>query len=186
MTYVVIGLVLLIIIAPIFAILPSARQKEQMKIRKSAMGRGVSVEMSRIQDPIPKQDKYFSNTGQPLDPILLVMAYKMPRPRPKEWRLNPKIDWILCRTDEKSLEFPQTWAWEDLRPSLLSDSFVSFLKNELANLPDDVVKIQELNRVVTVFWHERSGETGLEMVIDFLHRCAAHSPGNPQNDLAPD
>ena len=58
MIYLIIGFALLLIIAPIFAILPSARQKEQMNMRRKAMAEGVSVELTSIQDPVPNQDKY--------------------------------------------------------------------------------------------------------------------------------
>jgi hypothetical protein len=157
-----------------------------MKFRKIAMGRGISVEMSRIQDPVPKQDKYLSNTGQPLDPVLSIMAYKLARPRQKELRLNPRIDWILSRTGKNSQELPLTWEWGDGKPELMSEKFLSLLQQALGDLPDDVVKIQELNQVLTVFWHERSGEKGLTLVAEFLERCTALSPGGRAADSEPD
>ena len=41
MTYLLIGLVLVLIIAPIVSILPSRSQKQIMQIRQTMMGRGV-------------------------------------------------------------------------------------------------------------------------------------------------
>ena len=140
MTYLIIAIALLFVIAPIFAILPSGRQKEQMKLRRSAMSKGISVELTRIQDPNPHQDKYLSNTGKPLDPVLSIAAYRKGRPRPKQWRISPQIDWTLENdeirsTDVLSSELPGNWHWVPSKPPELSDDFESFLKQELESLP---------------------------------------------------
>ena len=66
MIYIIIGLVLLLIAAPIIAVLPSKRQKEQMKLRQQAMAQGISVELTSIDDPIPEQKKYITGTGKQL------------------------------------------------------------------------------------------------------------------------
>ncbi len=163
------------IIAPIFAILPSARQKEQMKLRKLAMGQGIGVELTTIVDPIPKQDKYLSNTGRPLDPILSVAAYRLARPAPRSWKKPDSIDWAVERradsASDSSGDLPDSWHWVESKPDALPAAIELFLQQELALLPAEVVKIQEATNVLTVYWHERSGEEGLDRVIRFLQRC---------------
>ncbi len=171
MTYLIIGFVLLMVIAPIFAILPSARQKEQMKLRKLAMGQGIGVGLTTITDPIPKQDKYLSSTGQPLDPILSVAAYRLARPASRGWKKAESVDWSVERRADPTGGLPQTWHWAGAKPALMSPDFDYFLVRELPLLPAEVVKIEEKNNVVTVYWHERSGEAGLGLIIGFLQRC---------------
>ncbi|HCC44491.1 MAG TPA: hypothetical protein DEQ32_08855, partial [Gammaproteobacteria bacterium] len=60
MVYLIIGIVLLIVLVPIFSVLPSARQKQQMMMRQTARAAGVSVDLTIIDDPNPDQDKYLS------------------------------------------------------------------------------------------------------------------------------
>ena len=97
MVYLIIGVVLLLIIAPIIAVLPSPRQKEQMALRQLAMGLGMNVELTRITDPVPKQDKYISSLGKSLEPILKVIAYRKARKMPAEWRRAAIINWAIER-----------------------------------------------------------------------------------------
>ena len=188
MTYLIIAIALLFVIAPIFAILPSGRQKEQMKLRRSAMSKGISVELTRIQDPNPHQDKYLSNTGKPLDPVLSIAAYRKGRPRPKQWRISPRIDWTLENdeirsTDLHSSELPGNWHWVPSKPSDLSDDFESFLKQELESLPADLVKIDDKNYFLSVYWHESSGDEGLAAIVRFLDACTKQLSYEPDDEI---
>lgn len=185
MTYLIIGFVILLIIAPIFAILPSARQKEQMRLRKQAMEQGIGVELTRIEDPIPRQDKYLSSTGKPLDPVLSVAAYRIARPKPRELRTSPQIEWILERRAEKSSDLPGRWHWSQSKPNEIREEFEQFLFNELASLPDDVVKIQEVNYSLIVYWHESSSEKGLTSIVRFLQGASSIYPYKMYDDLEP-
>lgn len=180
MAYVIIGVALLLIVAPIFAILPSARQKEQMRLRKEAMDKGISVELTSIDDPIPHQDKYLSGTGKSLEPVLGVAAYKMTRRKPGEWRLSPPVNWTLERKEETSSDLPGCWHWVQSKPQGLSQELEDFFISSLDTLPDDVVKIQEVNYSLIIFWHERSGAEGLAAVVRFLQGCLAILPHQKQ------
>lgn len=185
MAYFIIGFVLLLIIAPMFAILPSARQKKQMRFRKEAMGQGIGVELTRIDDPIPDRDKYLSSTGKPLAPILGVAAYSLTRPKSDEWRISPRIDWILERKAEISPDLPGHWHWHKSRPAEMSREFEDFLVRELPSLPGDVVKIQEVNDRLVIYWHELSNEEGFASLVAFLRGCIAISPDIMHDDLGP-
>ena len=185
MGYLIIGFVLLLIIAPIFAILPSARQKEQMRLRKRAMDQGISVELTRIEDPIPRQDKYMSSTGRPLEPILAVAAYRIARPKPREWRISAQIKWVVERQAENSTELPGRWHWDGSKPEEISPEFEEFLSRELSYLPDDVVKIQEVNSSLVVYWHESSSEEGLAAIVRFLQGALSVYPYKMYDDLDP-
>ncbi len=175
MTYLIIGIAVLFVIAPIFAILPSKKQKEQMKLRRSAMNEGISVELTSIQDPIPHQDKYLSNTGRPLPPVLAVAAYSMVRRKPNEWRVAPRIDWTLEKRGNSS-DLPDNWHWAAARPQEMSEEFSSFLGLQLESLPPDVVKIEEVNYFLSVYWHESSGDAGLSSIVRFLNACTKETP----------
>jgi hypothetical protein len=149
------------------------------------MGQGISVELTRIEDPIPRQDKYLSSTGKPLEPILAVAAYRIARPKPREWRISPRIEWILERRAENSADLPGCWHWSKSKPDEMSLEFEEFLSRELASLPDDVVKIQEVNASLIVYWHESSGEKGLASIARFLQGALSIYPYNIDDDLDP-
>lgn len=181
MAYVIIGIVLLLIIAPILAILPNARQKAQMAKRQQAMKQGVRVELTHLEDPDPDPGKYLSNTGRPLERKLAVAAYRIQRPRSVNWRQYPSSDWQL---DQSKLE---GWVW-NIKPhrDIPNDltEFVSehleLMANDLANdLSIDLVRVEEKKFTVSVYWHER-GE--VKPVIDFLKGCIALNIIPPETD----
>ena len=186
MAYLIIGIILLLVIAPLFAILPSARQKEQMNMRREAMGMGIGVELTGIQDPVPRQDKYISGTGKRLEPILKVAAYRVSREKPQHWRLSPVISWGLERGEDASPVLPDTWRWSQAKPDTLSAEMEEFLIRELATLPDDVMKIDEKNYIVSAYWLERSGPAGLASIVRFLNGCIEVPLHNLQDDLNPE
>jgi len=183
MTYFIIAIVLLMIIAPIVAVLPSKGQKARMTLRQAAMRDGISVELTQIEDPIPKQDKYISPTGRPLEPLLKVAAYRLARQKPLEWRKTPRLDWCIRRCAEASTNsLPGTWDWRDQEPDGLNTAFLQFLAERVAQLPGDVVQIEEHNFMLTVFWREASGDEGLSSVVSFLKDGVAIELVEPGDD----
>lgn len=179
--YVIIGLVLLLIVAPLFSILPSARQKTQMAMRKAAMAAGVSVQIAIIDDPNPRQDKYLSNTGKRIPARLSVAAYRIQRRRGNEWRALPKVDWCVHRKiadgpvglpGEVVVQDPEsrTWVWQTKPSELMSEALRVWLFDNIKTLPADVEQVEEMNYMITVYWHERHA-TDEQVVIDFLKTC---------------
>lgn len=183
MVYVFIGIVILLIIAPIIAVLPSKRQKEQMRLRQRAMGAGVSIEFVRIDDPDPDPDKYTSNTGKPLERVMQVVAYRYLRPTPDDWRKVPRIDWrAVRRAGSASPDLPSGWTWENELPASMSNELKSFIANGLHKLPNDVVRVEEVRNVISVYWNEDGGEDEVEEIIQFLKECAGITPWVSLND----
>ncbi len=183
MVYLGIALLLLVIIAPIFSLLPSARQKEQMGLRRTAMADGFRVDLTQIDDPDADPTAYLSNTGKPLPRIIKVAAYRLPRRRPDNWRSLPRINWqIARRAGTSSVELPDGWV--HLQPLHLATSAAlkAFFQNAVAHLPDDVIMVEEDTFVVSVYWREKGGEDALSGVMAFVHECVqvpAIEPGLP-------
>lgn len=165
MVYLIIGLVLLFIIVPIVSVLPSARQKERMQMRMTARQAGVSVDLTTITDPNPKQDKYVSHTGRAIPPDLKVTAWRIYRARPNNWRDLPELSWCVQRMLDTSLN------WQLDPPDHASDELRNWLNSSVKSLPLDVEQVEESDYCITVYWHER--EKGSEQsVIGFLKQCA--------------
>ncbi|HAK52538.1 MAG TPA: hypothetical protein DCM54_11645 [Gammaproteobacteria bacterium] len=173
MVYIIIGTVLLLIIAPIVAVLPSARQKQQMAMRRQAMGLGVNVEITSITDPIPKQEKYLSSTGKQLEPNLSVTAYRVARKMPQSWRKIPLVNWTIeRRVASEGDDLPGTWCWDPNKPNDMSKELTDFIVAEIVSMPDDVVRVDENNRIISGNWHERGDVDGVQQIATFLDGCA--------------
>ncbi len=173
MVYIIIGLVLLLIIAPIISIMPTAKQKAQMVKRRQAMANNIRVDLTRIDDPDPDPEKYLSNTGRPLERKCSVTAYRIPRRRPNGWRQAPPTDWAVDRVEgDNSLISVLGWRWNGPPDLKVSKDLSEFIVANLSNLPNDVVRVEEKNFIVSVFWNE-VGE--VHDTIDFLNGCVAIS-----------
>ena len=201
MAYVIIVIILLIIIGPILAVLPSKRQKDQMQKRQTAMKAGISVNLTRIDDPDPDPEKYLSNTGKPLERVMALIAYRLPRLRPGQ-RRQVAYDWALERKLNQAVgshnaDLPSGWCWgnassgpfseplsEPLSAPLSAPMSVpasaslpvalrEYLRGAVAGLPDDVVRVEERKNIISAYWKEQGGAVELAKVIDFLTDCAA-------------
>tara|TARA_R110002110_G_scaffold127774_1_gene306840 strand:+ start:168 stop:731 length:564 start_codon:yes stop_codon:yes gene_type:complete len=169
MVYLLIAIVILMIAAPIMAVLPSKRDKARMQKRRQAMGRGIGIEMTNIEDPDMDPNKYLSSTGKPLERRLSVVAYRLQRRKPADQRKHQEARWrALAYPAKKRTPITERWCWEDAPPSSALDNLVSFLRSNLDELPADVVLVEEKNYFISVYWHE-VGE--VREVIDFLERC---------------
>ncbi len=178
MEYVIIAVILIIVIVPIFSVLPTARQKEQMVMRQIARGAGVQVELTTIDDPNPKQEKYLSHIGTKIEPNLKVIAWRVQRKREGGWRQMPPVHWCI----QKALD--GTWRFDRWPTESMNEVLVTFIKSALQSLPDDVEQIEEEGFNITVFWHERH-KGSEQQVIEFLKECAAlalYAP-NEEDDL---
>jgi len=159
--YVLIGVILLAIIVPILLVLPSTRQKERMQMRMIARAAGVSVELTSIDDPNPKQDKYIGYTGKRIPAVLKVVAYRLQRKRDSDWRHLPKVSWCLF----KGLD--NNWHWTSELDEAMNKQLAGWLEDVAPDLPSDVVQIEEDSYNICVYWHE-STRGDEQAVLDFL------------------
>ena len=177
LVYLIIGIVLLVIVVPIFSVLPSARQRQQMKMRQGARAAGVSVDLTTIDDPNPEQDKYISHTGRSIPARLKVAGYRIQRRRQQDWRRLPEVDWCLKR------KLHGSWLWT-LGSGQLSSELKYFLEQAKESLPEDVEQVEESSYNIVVYWHERTPGSE-DNVLNFLQKCAElplHDPP-PEEDL---
>ena len=164
MVYVFILLTLLLIVGPIIAILPTARQKERMKMRMAARAVGVSVELTAINDPNEKQLGGVIEIGRRLSSTLKVVCYRLQRKRVNEGRHLPRQSWFMFRDSDN------TWQWDQSFNSAVSKEFQAWVALVSSKLPDDVVQIKEENFNISLYWHEAiQGDE--KVVLKFLQDC---------------
>jgi hypothetical protein len=183
MVYLFIAAVILMIAAPIISVLPSKRDKARMAKRRMAMGKGISVEMTHIEDPDPDPQKYLSTTGKPLERKLAIAVYRLQRRNPANHERHSEGKWIaLGYPLRKHTPISERWVWQDEVPGPTQAEITAFLTTNLNRLPADVVKVEEKGNFISVYWQE-DGEA--QEVIDFLERCAAIRPAeiDPEGKL---
>lgn len=173
MTYFFIGLAILLIIGPIFALLPSKRQKAQLALRKVARERGLSVELTQVDDPDPQPGAYISATGKRLPQVKACIAYRVQRKRQDTWQKLPRVNWAIARRSETSYDLAEGWSWIDTDTDTLSPQFVETLKNLLRLLPADTFKVDEVGSVASIYWTEQGDEGDVAAIHEFLARVVA-------------
>ncbi len=182
MIYLGIALVVLLLVAPIVALLPSARQREQMALRRQAMAAGLRTELTTIDDPDPDQDRYVSVTGKRLEPKLKCIAYRLSRPRPPAWRDLPAVEWSLIRVKDGG------WRWQDAPSEALSRTLAEAIPGVAREMPADAVRIDESHYVISVYWLEQGGSEGLDAIVTGLKTLAGtppHVPPPPEDSMDP-
>ena len=164
MVYLLIGLVLLMLIAPIVLILPGKSQKQIMAVRRAAMARGISVELTTIDDPNPDQDKYRTSTGQALPPKLQIAAYK------GYSRMNPSVGSLeafkVQRTPGRDGSSPD--AFHSITEAPLSEACRGFLQQFASALPMTVHQIIWDGRQLNVYWVEQPDLRMGEKIFTFI------------------
>ena len=171
MIYLIIAIILLVIVAPIIHVLPSREQKLKMAKRQQAMAQGVGIELVKIEDPDPDPKKYQTSTAKPLPRDLGVAAYRLHR------GVNAVLDgprtYQLVRHNARGrIHFIDDWYWPEQSARTGAASLTHHLSDSLQALPSDVVRVEEKNNFISIYWHE-VGE--VSEVIDFLKRTAAIS-----------
>lgn len=162
LTYFFIALVVALIVAPIVSIIPSKHQRALSQIRQMARAAGLRVDLVKVEDPDPDPDRYISGTGRPLARELSVAAWRLPRPRPRDWRSMPLVEWEIVRVGGE-------WRWIGDPPT--PDGFASYVAEELITMPSGIVKVEEKSYQLTVYWHEHADQISADLVIRFLKSC---------------
>lgn len=176
MSYIIIGVVVLMIVAPILRILPSKRQKAVMAQRRVAMAEGVMVDITVIDDPNPLQEKYRAASGRRMEPRLEIAAWRRACKRSNTWQKEILMDWCAERHFEPAggIALVADWYWTaPAEVSLVPAQKRQLLGERLGQLPDDVVRVEEKNGAVTVYWREREEDEAVRLVLDFLHDITA-------------
>lgn len=172
MTYFFIALVILAIVAPIIQVLPSREQKLAMAKRREAMSQGIGVELVKIEDPDPDPKKYQTSTARPLPRELSTTAYRIHRRRRSSPELGPAFE-LVRYAGEKRIPFVENWHWASIDQELKANPLKEHLASTITALPPDVVRIEEKNNFLSLYWRE-AGE--VSEVIDFLKRTVEIQP----------
>lgn len=165
MTWILIGLVLVVAFGPILWLVPSKRDKRLAAMRARARSEGLLVEMRRIPKPDPRPEDRVSSGGRVRNPVIECASYSQPLQR----GLKFLPGWRLIRkpASEAADPFPD-WQY-DVRPEGEGRAYLPEMLEVapdcLKRLPADVVAIEVAPRMVLAYWLERPG-TNADTVSD--------------------
>jgi hypothetical protein len=161
MTWVIIGVVLLVAFGPVLWLVPSRRDRRLAALRARGRAEGLVVELGRLPKRNPAPYERVSAGGKVKNPVIECATYSHPLRHKMQflpvWRL------VRIAASESSAEPDPFPGWSfDQRPDgpegrrYLGDILPS--AEALVNqLPDDVVAVELASRFVRVFWLENPG-----------------------------
>ena len=118
---------------------------------------------------------------------LSVLAYRMARKTPQSWRKPTTVNWAIeRRVSSVDAYLPDTWSWGEKKPENMSEELVDFIATEIILLPDDVVRVDEINRIISIYWHERSDSDGVQQIAKFLDGCTRRPEVKADDDFEGD
>jgi hypothetical protein len=171
-------LIALFVLAPMIRLWPSTKDRQAMRGRMLAMKRGVGVELTMIDDPVPDQDKYRTPSGLPLPTRLRVIAFRARHKQLVDEKMRP-ADWVARRVGAgaNSRSMPQGVQVDDWRlsfeagrapKSVQEAQITDQIRLTVARLPASVVMLDWANRALSAYWEENGREEEVTLICDLL------------------
>lgn len=156
MAAVIIAMAIILILGSMLWVLPSPKERRQMKLRQLAMGNGLNVHLARIKD--------ISSPGK----MLNCVAYRLPKGSYKSY--NPS--WKLFRTTEEWRMDIKGWSFDKtVEKEKLPD--IETIEDCVTRLPDDCVVVESNKHSVSIYWSERGDENAVAGIEEVLKKLRA-------------
>lgn len=151
MSILVIVLAVCLVLGSMLWVLPSAKERQQMVLRRQAMRMGIQVQLSKLEDP-----------SNPFEKIHCV-AYRLPHRQvekgAKSWLLYGKT---ITRN-------PEIGGWGfGARAPRPETRYLEGLKPLLARLPEDAIALELTPGAVSVYWREKGQSEDVETIFQVL------------------
>lgn len=178
MSYWIIALIALFVLAPMIRLWPSAKDRQAMRGRMLAMKRGVGVELTMIDDPMPNQEKYRTPSGLPLPARLRVIALRVRHKQLVDEKKRP-ADWLAERVglganqprnkpgiqvEDWRLVFEGDRVASSQRETRLAEQVLE----AATRFPRSVVALEWANRALSAYWQENGEEEEVSLICDLL------------------
>ena len=150
MTLLIVLLAICLFVGSALWVLPSPKEKRQMRLRRQAMSKGIQVQLSQLADP-----------KNPMEKVHCV-AYRLP--------LNSNRSaipsWLLYQPDMSHRSHIQGWSFADhgIQPD---ERLVAKLSPLIDKLPTDTLAIERTPVSVGLYWRER----GEAQDVDLIHQA---------------
>jgi len=136
LNYLIILILIAVVVGPIFGLMPSSKQKRQMKLRDKALELGFHVKICHLpQVHRAKVRKEDSVEG---------VAYRLPRNKPNRKGVSEDSGLqVLCLRDGAEQDIPKS-----------HNAYFLCLQEALAALPSDVVALEMTALWYGIYWSE--------------------------------
>ncbi len=166
MTWIIIGLILLVAFGPVFWLLPSKRDRRLSTLRQAARLAGLTVELRHLPKLNPEPEDRVSAGGKIREPVIDCAAYSWSMTR--KLRVLPELR--LLRGTQGTTALPG-WVFdpERKRQGEHLDVLLKALGNIIETLPGDVIGFEVSERQLVCYWQESPG-SGVELVTSMAAR----------------
>lgn len=146
MNYLIILILIAVVVGPIFGLMPSPKQKRQMKLRDKAMALGFQVKIC----PLPQLHRAKIRKEDTVEGV----AYRFARKAKIQKGLAVDSDrQIICLREGTDQDKPKT-----------PGPFYRFLEEALEALPSDIVAVELTPLWYGVYWSERGSEEDISII----------------------
>ena len=174
MTWLIIGVVLLVAFGPVLWLIPSKKDKRLAGLRERARVEGFVVELNRLPNLDPTAEERVSAGGRPRVAVIECSGYSYSMARNLEflptWRLLQTRQELPPETQSSKNRRPG-WEFETGRQPEREhlSAMLDATDEVLEALPDDVVGLEVARRRLTFYWLEKPG-----IELDVLATLMAH------------
>jgi hypothetical protein len=152
----IIVMAITLIVGSMLWVLPSPKERRQMRLRQLAMDKGLRVQLTRIKD--------MGSPGKMLDCV----AYRLSEGAHKSDRQN----WKLFRTTEEWRMDINGWSFgKTLKKENFPD--IEAIKDCVTQLPEDCVVVESTKYAVSIYWNEQGDENTLVDIEEVLKKLLA-------------
>jgi hypothetical protein len=127
-----------LLVSPVLRLLPTAREKQQMKLRQQALALGMKIQLTIIPSPrgvIPKESKG--------------VVYRLPRASDAQALFQKHTTYQIGRIDGS----PQQWHWYNPVLEPAKDTAEKIIA-AISKLPEDVCVIESNPLETAAYWTE--------------------------------
>ena len=171
---IIIGLMLLVVM-PIFWLLPTAKQRQESRLRQHARQLGLHVNLAQLPQLGIRPEDRINNAGRQLTPVIhcgryaLIVGDKPPiEALLSSWRLRRSAHATTGLLVDDRLSgwylVSQSWA--------LSDAAVKPIIDCLERLPKDVLELESAPPELAAYWLETGKVEMVEVLADSLQSLA--------------
>ncbi len=140
MSYLIIAVVVLMVLSPIFWIMPSPKQKRQMQLRQKAMSIGFIVKIADL----PQQHR------------------AIVRKEKAEQGVTYRLPWEIKRKHPEGLKYLLMRNPDGATTSTSSPDLQALMQKCLDQLPDTVVALEYSSPGLALYWRERGDSEVVE------------------------
>ena len=148
MSYLIIAVVVLLVLSPIFWIMPSPKQKRQMQLRQRAMTIGFIVKIADL----PQGYRAKVRQEKVEQGVTYRLAWGIKRKHPEG------VEYLLMRNPDEEIS--------DFDDSSFDRQIQLLMRNTLQQLPDAVVALEYASPGLALYWREQ----GSVELVDELYR----------------